>query len=662
MKKTALLCLLFVLGISTLIAQPYSKKTLLTVNGVEISAEEFMTVFMKNSSTKTATKQEIDEYLELYINFRLKVTEAMMLKLDTQQSFIMELAGYRKQLAQPYLTRTEVLDKLVNEAYERMKFDLRASHILIKVSPYASPADTLKAYKKAMAIRKRIINGEPFDLVALEVSEDPSAKGQKNASGQMMQGNKGDLGFFSGMDLMYNFENVAYAMKIGEVSMPVRSENGYHIIKLTDKRKSLGKVQTAHILVAVSPDATQGEKDAALLKANDLYTRVQNGEPFEDIAKEFSDDKGSGMRGGMLPWFGVFRMLPEFIEPLYTMEKGAVTKPILTTYGYHIVKLIDVKPLAPFDEMKNDLKMRIMRDARYQLAINSLVEKLKLENGFQEFPDALQKLIIAVNDSIYDASWKAEWVSNMTAPLFTIGKQSFTQYDFALYIEARQPIAPNDNKGMFINKLFDEFVQEKVIEYENGLLEQKYPQFASLMKEYHDGILLFDLTDQKVWSKALKDTTGLNAFYNTVKMNYLWPERVEGTVYYMADKDKAFGFYKDMKKAMKKGTDLALVFEMYSSPEEKQITEEYGIFIKADHPVFAGINETGITKPVLKDGMYMIVKTDRIIAPEPKALREVKGVVTNEYQNYLEQEWIKELRAKYSWSVNSEVLQTLYRD
>lgn len=653
MKRTGLfiftVCLFFGVSFSQ------QNKPLLVVNGQEISAEEFMAVFMKNSTTKSASKEEIDEYLELYINFRLKVAEAMAMKLDTLESFRTELAGYRKTLAQPYLTKTEILDKLVKEAWDRMQWDLRASHILIKVSPFASPADTLKAYKKAMNIRKRVIGGESFEKVALEVSEDESAKWS-----QGVQGNFGDLGYFSAMDLVYDFENVAYSMKVGEISMPVRSEFGYHIIKLTDKKPSLGRVQTAHILVSVAPDASAEEKEAALQKANDIYKRIEAGESYEDLAKEFSDDKGSGMRGGVLPWFGVFRMIPEFIAPLYNMKSGDVTKPILTQYGYHIVKLIDRKPVGAFDEIKNDLKTRIMRDVRYKSATSAFVESLKQENGFTEYPDALIKFIAAVNDSIYAGTWRAEMVSSLNDPLFKIGDRTHTQRDFAAYLQTHIRIESDDNKESYLKSVYKSFVEEMVIAYENDNLEKKYPQFALLMKEYHDGILLFDLTDKMVWSKALRDTAGLKNFYETIKINYMWPERVEGTVYFCDNEEIAKRFYKEMSKAVKKGTDIALVMEMFNSPEETNVAEEYGIFIKADHPYFSSVSSTGVLKPFKKDEKFVIIKTDRIIDPEPKALREVKGVVTNEYQNFLEKEWIKELRAKYSWHVNQDVLQSLY--
>jgi peptidyl-prolyl cis-trans isomerase SurA len=639
-----------------------AQKSLLVINGEEISTEEFMSVYMKNNTSKSATKAEIDEYLDLYINFRLKVAEAKAMQLDTFSTFKTELEGYRKTLAQPYLTKTEILDKLVAEAYDRMQWDMRASHILIKVSQYASPADTLKAYKKAIGIRNRILKGESFEKLAVEFSDDESAKGREG--NQAMKGNNGDLGYFSGMDLVYEFENAAYSMKIGEISMPIRTEFGYHIIKLSEKKPAIGKVQTAHILIAIPADGDEQQKNDASIRANELYDRIMGGESYEEIAREYSDDKGSGMRGGVLPWFGVFRMLPEFIEPLYGMEKGSVSKPVLTSYGYHIIKLIDRKPVGTFDEQKNELKTRVMRDNRYKTATRSFIATLKIENGFEEYPDALKKFIAGVNDSIKNNNWTADMLGGTNLPLFRTGDRVYKNEDFAMYLEYNQLMKEDDDKEMFIRGLYEKFVDEMVMAYENDHLEQKHPAFASLMKEYHDGILLFDLTDQMVWSKALKDTTGLKAYYETIKHNYMWPERVEGSMYFFNDRATADKFYKAMKKAMKKKTETAKVLDMFNTPENTVVTlesVESGIFIKEGHPVFADIHSTGLMAPfVNKEGKYVVVKTDRIIKPEPKALNEVRGIVTNEYQNYLEREWISTLRSKYVWKVNEDVLRTLY--
>lgn len=656
MKKVVILLNVLILIFSVSHAQV--KKPLLIVNGEEISSEEFMAVYMKNNMNKSVSKEEIDEYLELYINFRLKVAEAKSMQLDTLTSFKTELEGYRNTLAQPYLTKTEVLDKLIREVYDRMQWDIRASHILIKVSPYASSADTLNAYKKAINIRNRALKGESFESLALEFSDDESAKGKDNS--QQGKGNKGDLGYFSGMDIVYDFENVAYAMKIGEISMPVRTEFGYHIIKITDKKPALGKVQTAHILVAVPSDADDDIKKDAEKRAGDLYDRIIAGESYEELAKEFSDDKGSGMRGGVLPWFGVFRMIPEFIEPLYGIEKGTIIKPVLTTYGYHIIKLIDRKPVGTFDEMKNDLKSRVMRDGRYKTATNLFIENLKKENGFEEYPDALKKFIASVNDSLINNTWTADMLGNMDMPMFKTGDRTFGQQDFAVFLESNQFLSPEDDREMYIRKMYERYTGEMLLDYENDHLEQKHPAFASLMKEYHDGILLFDLTDQMVWSKALKDTTGLKDYYETVKQNYMWPERVDGSVFTAKDGVTAKKFYKALKKAEKKGIETSAVIDKFNTPENQLITEEKGIYIREGHQVFGNVKETGMAAPYEKDGNFIIVKTNRIISPEPKSLSEVKGLVTNEYQNYLEKEWIKYLRSKYSWQVNRDILQTLY--
>jgi peptidyl-prolyl cis-trans isomerase SurA len=659
MKRVMFLFYVCLIMVQMGIAQN-SAKPLLVINDEIITVEEFLTIYNKNNLNREINQTDVEEYLELFINFRLKVAQAIELKLDTNKSFQNELAGYRQQLAQPYLSKSEVLDKLVLETFNRMKYELRVSHILFSVSRNASPSDTLAAFRKAQLIYNRLQKGESFEALALEFSDDETAKGTKQGNHQI-PGNKGDLGYFTAMDLIYEFENTAYSLQLNQISKPIRTEYGYHIIKLTDKKPSLGRIQAAHILVSLPAEAEKSVKDSVQKHANYLYELIQKGESFESVAQQYSDDKGSAMRGGVLPWFVVFRMIPDFIIPLYNMEKGEVSKPILTTYGYHIIKFIDNKPIGSFDEMRNELKTKIMRDARYSLATKALVEKLKAENRYKEYPDAYNRLMNTVHDSIYKGTWNASYIKEMNDVIFKIGNREYTQQEFATFIEKNQRIGENDDKSVFIRSLYDTFVQEKMIQYESEHLEEKYPQFASLMKEYHDGILLFELTDKKVWSKAVKDTTGLEVFYKTVKHNYMWDERVEGSIFKIHDAKTAKSVANELKKQRKRNVfNPELITEKFNSDNKESVIVETGIFTKSEHPYFKDINKEGISRGMLEDGQYVVIDTREILPPAPKSIKEIRGIITNEYQNHLEREWIKELRSRYNWQVNRNVLQTLY--
>lgn len=640
-----------------LVLTAQQKKPLMVVNGEQVSAEEFMAVFMKNNLNKKVTRADLEEYLQLYLNYRLKLLEAKRLGLDTIESLRKELEGYRKILAQPYLTKTAILDRLVEQAWERMQWDLRVSHILVKVSPYASPADTLKAYRRALSLRQQVLQGEPFEKVAYEKSDDEFARGTQGD--RPTQGNYGDLGYFSALDMIYPFENAAYSLKVGEISMPIRTEFGYHVIKLTDKRPALGKVQTAHILIAVKPDASEQEKQDAYNRAMDIYNRIMAGESFETLAQQYSDDKGSGRRGGVLPWFGPFRMLPQFIEPLYDMKPGDISKPILTMYGYHIIKLIDRKPPGNFEEVKGELKSRIMRDVRYRQAIEAFVMDAKKQRNFKEYPKALQELIQAISNDIYEGTWKAESVKHLQKPLFSIGDRTHTQYEFAQYLENQgiNTLQKSDNKEIFVHSKYTLYVNEMVMAYENDHLEETRPEFGALMKEYFDGILLFELTDRMVWKRAMQDTAGLRAFYEQIKHQYMQPEKVEATLIFLNNSKDAEKLYKALKK---KTSYNAEVIDLVAKKTKVTIVDrQSAMYVKDENPVFVDLSNSGVYAPRKQDDLYVIVIIHQIIPPSPKPLHEIRGIVTSEYQNYLEREWMKELRQRYSWQIHDDVFETL---
>ena len=273
------------------------ERTLFTVGNEKVTVSEFEYVYNKNNVNNQANYSDtsLRNYLNLYENFRLKVREAEAMKLDTIASLKNELEGYRKQLAKSYLTDREITDKLIQEAYERSKTDLNASHILIKCDENANPADTLIAYKRIVALKKIIDKGESFEKLARDSSEDPSAKT-----------NDGNIGWFSVFGTIYPFESMAYSLKKGQVSQPVRTEFGYHLIKLNNSRPARGQIHVAHLLIHFPDKATEAQKDAAHKKVDSVYALIRSGKiTFEEAVKTYSDDKGSRASGGVLPWFGI---------------------------------------------------------------------------------------------------------------------------------------------------------------------------------------------------------------------------------------------------------------------------------------------------------------------------------------------------------------------
>ena len=631
---------------------------LLQIANEKVTKNEFIKVFEKNNlKSEKPDNKAIEEYLDLYTNFRLKVIEAKALGMDTVKSFRDELAGYRKQLAQPYLADNEESEKMIREAYNHMQYDVRASHILIRLDRLASATDTLAAWNKIMQLRKRILKGEDFGKVAAEASEDASAK-NREAEGRKIKGNRGDLGYFTAFDMVYPFESTVYNSKINEVSMPVRTDYGYHLIKVTDKAPAMGKFQLAHIILVYPAKATLDDSLKVADSANLAYKLLKEGSDFGDVAKKFSDDASTAGKGGVLPWFGVNRLPPDFILNIEKLkEKGDYSEPFQTMYGWHIIKLIDQKPIGSFDEEKEGIKQHIPRNDRNADIQDSFIAKTKAKYGFTQNLAALTELTKTVTDSIFEASWKLEQAASLDKNLFTIGTKTYTQADFAKYLASTQRRGQKRDVAAFVNQQYDIYVKDAVNQYADSQLEAENPDFKSLIGEYHDGILLFDLTDKKVWSKAVKDTVGLQQYYEQNKNNYMWETRLDASVLTI----KEPSIIKSLNKILKKGASDEQILAKFNHDSIQKVTIEHKKFAKGDNALVDGIEwKPGTSKLIpLGDTANAIIVVHKVVAPEPKLLNEIRGTITAEYQNYLEKAWISELRAKYPVIVNREIFNTI---
>ena len=482
---------------------------LLTVAGDNIARSEFDRVFRKNNNKdSTYDEKAVREYLDLYINYKLKVKEAEAQKLDTSETFITELSGYRKQLAQPYLTDKDVSESLIKEAYERLKKDVHASHILIKVETDALPKDTLAAYNRILKIRDLIMKGADFAKVARDSSTDPSAKD-----------NGGDLGYFTGMQMVYPFETAAYNTKPGQISMPVRTRFGYHIIKVMDTRAAQGEMHVAHIMIKLAKEASDSSATVAEKRIAEAYSKLQKGVPFDTIVNQYSDDKSSSKKGGELAWFGTGRMVPEFEHAAFDLKKdGDYSQPVRTPYGWHIIKRLEKREVPAFEDKKGELKQAIMRDSRNDMSKTSMVNKIKKDYQFKEVAKAKEEFINSLDTNLLEGSWDLNKADKFNKVLFTLTdgatNKTYTQQDFAKYVSTHQSKRTNSTPQVVGNELYNSFTTESLLAFEESKLDSKYVDFSNLMKEYRDGILLFDLTDQMVWSKAVKDTAGLKEFHD----------------------------------------------------------------------------------------------------------------------------------------------------
>lgn len=620
---------------------------LLTVEGQNITLSEFEAVYRKNNRDTQISQEDVREYLDLYINFRLKVREAEELGLDTLKKFKEELKGYQKQLAKPYLTDKNVSEALVKEAYERMKQDVSASHILLKVGPDALPKDTLAVYNRIMDLRKRAMSGD-FEALAKQYSEDPSAAE-----------NGGNLGWFSAMRMVYPFETAAFTTPVGEISMPVRTRFGYHILKVNGKRDALGDVRAAHIMIKTGKEASEEDIAKAKEKAVEVKGLLDSGKnTFEELATKYSEDKGSAAKGGELPQFGTGRMVAAFEKAAFALKNvGDVSEPIQTEYGWHIIKLLERIPVPTFEAVKDELTAKVSKDSRSQLTRTVVIDRVKKEAGFREFPAAVDELAKYLDARLLEGKWNADTARYLGKPVMTIGKETLTQYDLAKYVGRQQTRRKPEDLRVLLNGYYGQFVEESVLNYEESQLEKKYPEYKALLREYRDGILLFDLTDQKVWSKAVKDTVGLQAFHEQNKDKFMWAKRLDAELYHVQNDSILQSLLKELKKDFKNGIDREAVVKKYNESSKLNLRAEAGKYQQEDDEVLKSVPwEKGVHGPYKEGDNQVIVVVKDVLEPAPKTLKEARGLVTAEYQQHLEQTWIKELRGKYSFKADESLL------
>jgi len=558
------------------------------------------------------------------------------------------LAGYRTQLAQPYLNDKETTEALLKEAYERSKKEVRASHILVLCKENASPKDTLEAYKKIMALRDRVIKGEAFDQVAGESSEDPSAKE-----------NNGDLGYFSAFKMIYSFEDQCYKAKEGVVSMPFRSEVGYHIIMVKGSRPARGEIRVAHIMTM----ARRGNPDSLIQDAKrrieEIATQLKNGANFAEMAKKYSDDASTMDRGGELAPFSTGKMVPEFEDAAYALSKdGEVSGIIQTEYGFHIIKRISLSPVPEFEKMKADLQAKINRDARSYKNRDVKIAKIKTEYRFTENPDGKKKAMSLIDSTFFNDKWKKDAMKGNKTTVFKLGDSVYTLEHWGQFIDENQLVSSEGNPVEARDQLYKNFVSTVALDYENGQLENKYVDFKNLMREYREGILLFDLSDQMVWGKAVTDTDGLKAYYEKHKMENLWKDRADAQIFTCQSEAIA----KTFAKGLKKGKKSVEILMMEANAENAlAIKQTAGKMEKGSSPILNSVSWEKGLKPIFKqDGVWYVVRINDLIPAGPKELEEVRGIMTSDFQTELEASWLETLKKKFSLKVNEDVVKTLY--
>lgn len=653
---------IFCITTFTLSAQN-NNPTVMILGKDSISLSKFLNSYTKNNDIKTATKADLDSYIDLYVNFQLKYQEALMLRLDTIAQLQAELAGYREQAAVQYLTDKEVSDKILNEAIEHSKWDIRASHILKKVSLEALPADTLTAYKEIMNIRNRILKGEDFAKIAEKESDDPSAQDQYSAGGELIRyGNHGDLGYFTAFDMIYSFEKGAYETPVGSISMPIRSEFGYHLIYVVDKKPALGKIQASQIMlpfnrnINLSEAERQADINQTTNKINQIYTELKNGLSFEDALTKYMD----GNNGAKLPTFTCNRFDGNFISALYGLKEGEYSKPVKTLYGWHIIKITKIIPIEFNEETIATIKSKVTRDSRSNKSKDSFIERVKKENNFKEIAlkknerKPIEDFYTALDNSIFQGNFRAEMTSNLNRIMFSMGGKNYTQQNFANYLE-RHPFTNLDTNLIIplVNFAYKNFIAEEAIKLEDSQLEIKYPEFAQLMREYKEGVLLYELNEIKVWRKAEEDSVGLENYYQSVKNNYLYPIRTEALRVKCVDEKTST----KVQKMLPKVDAIALANKV----NKKSVTSVIDTVIYIDFRPICSCDNPQINQVFLKKEDNEVYKVLNILQQSPKPFSEVKGVIIAGYQQYLEKQWIEDLHKQNTIWIDREAIYNLIK-
>ncbi|MEO0895385.1 MAG: peptidylprolyl isomerase [Bacteroidota bacterium] len=629
-------------------------KVLLTFDQAKVTKSEFERVYAKNNGGDEAvmshTPAQYREYLDLYVNFKRKVFAAEAEGLNEQDAFKREFEQYRKQLVQPYLSAKDVEEKLIQEAYDRSGYLVDASHLLLRLSEDAAPADTKRVYNKILAYRDSVIKGgKDFGNLAEKYSEDPSAKT-----------NQGNLGYFSAFAMVYPFETAAYTTAVGEVSMPIRTQFGYHLVKVNDKISNEGTKRAAHIIVRVGDRYSAPNEAKAREIIQSIYDQLKAGANFDELAKQYSDDPNSANRGGDL---GTGRLLPIMEKLKYKLGEGEFSEPFETRFGFHILKVTEEEKRGSFDESKNALKQKIARDSRSQISRKALLSRIKSDNNFTAYEAPLDSLANIADANFLRASWKPDTLHKglYTQTLFTLGSDyTATVQDLIDYYLKRRPRNQNMTVEKAVKSVYQSFMEAELLAYEEKLLPQKNPEYRYLLQEYRDGILLFTLMEKNVWKKAVEDTVGLKAFYEARVDSFKADDRLDVREYRASSED----VLKSALEMLKNGaTDEELDKELNAeNPLNLRITSmtyEKGQGL-IDESLFS--QENGYLSEAMKSGTFL--RAVKIVGKRPagiKTFEEAKAAAITKYQDYLEKKWLEELAQTYPVKINEKVFSKLFK-
>ncbi|MBW2937584.1 peptidylprolyl isomerase [Aureisphaera sp. CAU 1614] len=648
MKRNLILSVIIILFSLSSYAQK-DKEALMTINNEPIYAKEFKRVYKKNLElVQEESQKSVDGYLDLFIDYKMKVAEAYAQNLHKNKEYVKDFGKYEEQLSRNYIFDTNITEEIIKEAYNRSLEEVEASHILIKTSWDSFPQDTLVAYNKIEQIRKRALAGEDFNELAKKTSEEPGSDERE-----------GRLGYFSAFDMVYPFESEAYNTPVGGVSNIIRTQFGYHIIKVTDRRKKAAPIVTSHIMVSTMKDTSAANaKD----RINEIYGLLQQGESFEDLAKQYSDDKATGLNGGKMRPFSKGQLkAPPFEEAAYSLKNpGDISKPVQTRFGWHIIRLEEKLVIPSYEDQVNELEKTIKGSDRLKSITSAVNNKIKKKYGFESY-DYLPFFETFVTDSILKKKWKYTPLPKKDdRPIFKIGEKVYRFNDFAAYLSERQPkLKTFKYKGALIEAVYDEFETNELKDYFKQNLEMENEEYAGIIQEYRDGLLIFEVMAKNVWNKAKNDTLGQKAFYEKNLDKYKSQSQLNGAIF-TSSQEEVINQVADL---LNQGVSPIEIKEQINTGGKTNVLVTLGYFDinSTELPKNFELKE-GVSEIYRGDTTFTIVKTNFIAPPRVKGFNEVKGRVMSDFQNELEKEWIKSLKEKYTVKVNEKALKKLKKE
>jgi len=643
MNKTGFIYLLLIIVTSAnAFAQSTSTDSLVfRVDDLKVYKSEFLKQYKKSNTTSFDSEDlSIDEYADMYIDFKLKVKAAIDMGLDTMPEFLNEYNNYRRQLADKFISNGDVTESMVKETYHSMVNEVNVSHILVKLAPDATPDDTLTAYNKSIDILKEIQSGKSFSDMAIKYSEDPS-----------VQQNKGNMGWFKAFKMVYPFERASYELEVNEVSQPVRTKFGYHLIKKNDERPSRGKIKVAHIMKQPRPnDSTYSVKD----EIYKIYTKLQSGENFEDLARQFSEHKQTAGNGGEMAPFEIGQLNSAvFEEEAFKLNaENPLSEPFRTKFGWHIVKYIGEEPVGDYDELKNEIVKKIKTSDRSKRLIENIKQDLMKHYEVSTNYEVLSGLEERIDSTLLNYKYKYEALEeDDTAWILKIDDTSYPLSEFLKGLQQSQRSLSGTSVPARVNDAIDKFTYAKLIGIHNKNLEKISPVFASEIKTYYEGLLMFEVMQKEVWKKTQEDSTGLLDYYNAHKNSFKSKKKVSGILASTTDKKVAKRLKQDMlldSLTVLKANYPDVIFQELNQVEIDNASLPKDLELSLNSPKTYKYNGQLLT-------ILITDKADERL----QAFEEVKGEVISQLQTKREKEWLEELRKTYAVEINQDLLKTL---